>query len=107
MPRRDGTGPNGMGPMTGRRAGLCAGFTRPGYVNAGGYCGGFGHGRGFRKMWDEPGFRGCGYDYDSAYPAGEESNLDKIKILKLQENQLEMQLEQIKKRLESFEPRDQ
>lgn len=106
MPRRDGTGPNGMGPMTGRRAGLCAGFTRPGYVNAGGYCGGFGHGRGFRKMWDEPGFRGCGYDYDSAYPAGEESNLDKIKILKLQENQLEMQLEQIKKRLESFEPRD-
>ena len=107
MPRGDGTGPNGMGPMTGRGAGPCAGFPRPGYVNAGGYCGGFSHGRGFRKMWDEPGFRGCGYDNYPAYPAVEETDLDKKKILKLQEKQLEMQLEQIKKRLESFEPRDQ
>jgi len=26
MPRRDGTGPNGMGPLTGRRMGFCAGY---------------------------------------------------------------------------------
>ena len=34
MPRGDGTGPMGMGPMTGRGAGYCAGFSTPGYVNS-------------------------------------------------------------------------
>ncbi len=33
MPRGDGTGPTGMGPMTGRAAGICAGFGVPGYMN--------------------------------------------------------------------------
>lgn len=33
MPRGDGTGPMGMGPMTGRRAGYCADFRTPGYMN--------------------------------------------------------------------------
>lgn len=33
MPRGDGTGPAGMGPMTGRAAGYCAGFSVPGYAN--------------------------------------------------------------------------
>ncbi len=33
MPRGDGTGPMGMGPMTGRAAGYCAGFGMPGYTN--------------------------------------------------------------------------
>ena len=33
MPRGDGTGPAGMGPMTGRAAGYCAGFPVPGYMN--------------------------------------------------------------------------
>jgi len=46
MPRGDGTGPNGMGPMTGRGAGLCAGFDSSGFVN-GGFARGFGRGRGF------------------------------------------------------------
>ncbi len=35
MPRGDGTGPNGMGPMSGRAAGYCAGFAQPGWTNAG------------------------------------------------------------------------
>lgn len=34
MPFGDGTGPAGMGPMTGRAAGLCAGYPVPGYMNA-------------------------------------------------------------------------
>ena len=34
MPLGNGTGPAGMGPMTGRAAGLCAGFPVPGYMNA-------------------------------------------------------------------------
>jgi len=33
MPLGDGTGPAGMGPMTGRAAGYCAGFPMPGYMN--------------------------------------------------------------------------
>lgn len=32
MPFGDGTGPLGLGPMTGRAAGFCAGFGRPGFV---------------------------------------------------------------------------
>jgi hypothetical protein len=33
MPAGDGTGPVGLGPMTGRAAGFCAGFPVPGYMN--------------------------------------------------------------------------
>lgn len=33
MPFGDGTGPMGLGPMTGRAAGFCAGFGMPGYAN--------------------------------------------------------------------------
>jgi len=36
MPRGDGTGPMGMGPMTGRAAGYCAGYGVPGYMNPAG-----------------------------------------------------------------------
>lgn len=34
MPWGDGTGPMGMGPMTGRGAGYCAGFRAPGFYSA-------------------------------------------------------------------------
>ncbi|MCD6231566.1 DUF5320 domain-containing protein [Candidatus Aerophobetes bacterium] len=49
MPAGDGTGPLGLGPMTGRAAGYCAGFPVPGFMNPlGGRLGlGFGWGRGF------------------------------------------------------------
>ena len=33
MPLGDGTGPGGLGPMTGRIAGYCAGYPVPGYMN--------------------------------------------------------------------------
>lgn len=49
MPGGDGTGPGGMGPMTGRAAGFCAGFPVPGYANpmpGFGFGGGWGRGRG-------------------------------------------------------------
>ena len=35
MPYGDGTGPMGMGPRTGRGAGYCAGFNRPGFMSPG------------------------------------------------------------------------
>ncbi len=48
MPRGDGTGPAGMGSMTGRAAGYCAGYDRPGFMNPmdGRLGGGFGWARG-------------------------------------------------------------
>ncbi|MCK4450947.1 MAG: DUF5320 domain-containing protein, partial [Anaerolineae bacterium] len=63
MPAGDRTGPMGMGPMTGRAAGFCAGYDAPGYVNAipgrgfwgrgwrGGGRGWGGGGRGWRHMY--------------------------------------------------------
>jgi len=57
MPRGDGTGPAGMGPMTGRAAGYCAGYSVPGYANpVGGRF--FGAGRSF---FGSRGGRGRGY----------------------------------------------
>jgi len=47
MPRGDGTGPMGLGPMTGRAAGYCAGYPAPGYMNPIAGRGYFGWGRGF------------------------------------------------------------
>ena len=60
MPRGDGTGPMGMGPMTGRAAGYCAGYPVPGFMNptpGGGF--GWGRGRG----------RGRGWGWQAAYGA--------------------------------------
>ncbi|MFO8072161.1 MAG: DUF5320 domain-containing protein [Polyangia bacterium] len=45
MPWGDRTGPAGQGPLSGRRAGYCAGYDVPGYANPG-YGGGWGRGRG-------------------------------------------------------------
>ena len=52
MPGGNGTGPAGMGPMTGRGAGFCAGYSVPGYANpvgGRGYGMGFGRGRGMGR----------------------------------------------------------
>ena len=66
MPFGDGTGPMGLGPMTGRGAGFCAGFGRPGfaspmpgyshpygygYLTPGWPRWGYGFGRGFGRGW--------------------------------------------------------
>ena len=60
MPSGDGTGPRGMGPMTGRAAGFCAGFGRPGFANPipGRW---FGFGR--RMPYGYPYASGYGYPY--------------------------------------------
>jgi len=61
MPGGDGTGPMGMGAMTGRAAGLCVGYPSPGYANN------VPVGRGSRGLGR--GFRGGGRRYGS-YAAG-------------------------------------
>jgi len=68
MPRGDGTGPAGMGPMTGRAAGYCAGYPVPGYMNpAPGYGFGRGLGRGFGRGLGFRGSRGWGGYWGAPY----------------------------------------
>ena len=91
MPRGDGTGPMGMGRMTGRGAGFCADFA-----------GGFGCGHGFRRMvyaTDLPGWARFGYH---AYAGTYEPAVGEKELLSRQAESLESQLEQVKKRLSSF-----
>ena len=67
MPRGDGTGPMGFGPMTGRAAGYCAGYPVPGFMNpiAGGW-GAPGYGYGMA-----PGYgMGVGYGMAPGYYGG-------------------------------------
>jgi hypothetical protein len=70
MPGGDRTGPMGLGPMTGRAAGYCAGFGMPGYANPApgrGFGMGFGRGRGLGGRGFGMGFGrgrglgGCGF----------------------------------------------
>ena len=72
MPRGDGTGPMGMGPMTGRAAGYCAGFPVPGFMSPmGGRLGlGLGRGRGFRpySYYGRGRFSAQPYGYGAGYP---------------------------------------
>jgi hypothetical protein len=62
MPRGDGTGPMGMGPMTGRGMGCCTGVNTPGFRNTMNFGYGMRGSRGFRRNF----FAGSmpGYDYN-------------------------------------------
>ena len=123
MPWGDGTGPRGLGPMTGRAAGYCAGYPVPGYANPDvpGYGRGFGYGRGRgrgfgRGYWGRGrGFWGRGYypyptpdyrpaptnpDYVSTYP--EPSREEEKAYLKDTIKGLEEDLKAIKERLQEL-----
>ena len=109
MPRGDGTGPGGMGPMTGRSAGYCAGYNVPGFMNpyGGRMGGGFGWGRG----------RGLGLgrlDYQGVAPYGAVpygaspygpayAPEQEMELLKNQAKDLGDQLDQIQKRISELE----
>ncbi|HHE38598.1 MAG TPA: hypothetical protein ENL20_08510 [Candidatus Cloacimonetes bacterium] len=62
MPRGDRTGPDGMGPMTGRGLGYCAGYDSPGFTR-GLPRGGAGYGRGFGRGFGRGYGRGFGGGY--------------------------------------------
>ena len=88
MPFGDGTGPAGLGPMTGRAAGYCAGFPVPGYMNpvpgGVGYYGGsfgpygagsYGYGAGYAAPYAgrfNPWFgRGFGFGFGRGFGRGQ------------------------------------
>ncbi len=114
MPFGDGTGPSGMGPMTGRGMGYCAGYVQPGYASGGAFGGGFGRGRGRgrgfrnqfyatgRPMWNrnvapvQPNMSTAQYTPDQ-----------EIDMLKAQADNLKASLEQIEKRINELSSQDQ
>lgn len=96
MPRGDGTGPNGLGSMTGRAAGYCAGYGAPGFANGGfgrgngGGRGGFG--RGYRNQFLATGLPAWARG-GSMLPEADEKQ-----FLANQAKALQAQLEEIQKR---------
>jgi len=132
MPGGNGTGPMGMGPMTGRAAGFCAGYSAPGYANPVGGRGFFGRGRGFGgrgggRGWRNwfyatglPGWARAGYGwpggggyagpayggYPGAYTGGfsaAPSAEQEQQALKQQSEYLQQSLNDINKRIEELE----
>ncbi|MDC7245999.1 MAG: DUF5320 domain-containing protein [Sphaerochaetaceae bacterium] len=102
MPRGNGTGPEGMGPMTGRGAGFCSGADSPGYMNVGrAGMGGLGNrrffGRGYRRTGYGRGFAPVSYAAPVYSPEVEQKNLEnEISFLKNQVKSLEDRLANIK-----------
>lgn len=102
MPRGDGTGPEGRGPLTGRQMGYCAGNDQPGFTAQGG---------GFRRMFGGGGWfgrgrgrgmgRGMGRGFNATqYPAAPyPENIP----LEPQQSGLETAIEGLKERLSFFE----
>ncbi len=120
MPGRDGTGPMGMGAMTGRAAGWCVGFSAPAYANpipgrgfgmgfGRGSFGGRGGGRGRRNMYYATGLPGWMRDAGYAAPYGIQSNYMKPdpemekQNLRVHADALQSELEFIRKRLDEIE----
>jgi len=108
MPAGDGTGPRGMGPMTGRGAGYCAGYGIPGYANpipGRGFGMGWGRGgggRGWRHWYYAtglPGWARSGYAPYAAPPTREQE----AEFLKAQAEWLKGQLDAIGQRIAELE----
>ena len=109
MPGGDGTGPRGMGPMTGRAAGYCAGYSVPGYANpVFGRGRGFGYGRGWGRSrgwgrWAYPyaaGYYGVPYEdpYNPQMTPQQEAD-----VLKSQAKAMQEEIKAINQRISELE----
>ncbi len=98
MPFGDGTGPLGLGPMTGRGLGYCAGRGRPGYMTPGfgwGRGRGFGRGFGWRRGW------GRGWRYSASTPKEEKEMLiDELNVLREEAKAIERRLKELENKEE-------
>ena len=109
MPWGDRTGPMGLGPMTGRASGYCAGYPVPGFMNPYGGSFAFGFGRGFRSWgMGAPWLYGAGYyptgvPYSPAFPYYPTTPEQEIRILKNEAKNLEKELKDIRARIGELE----
>ena len=114
MPGRNGTGPQGMGPKTGRGMGNCSGNPQPytgyGYGYGGGFGGGYGRGMRCGRGFGFGGrFRGRGFAGNPAapaygqpaYPAPADPQAERT-FLESEAGAMQTALEQIKKRLDQL-----
>ena len=106
MPFGNRTGPQGLGPMTGRGAGYCAGYPLPGRgLGRGGRGRGWGqgfgggHSRGFGRG---AAYRSYAPAYGPAYPPSQRPE-DEVTALKNQASYFEEALQETKKRIEEME----
>ena len=98
MPRGDGTGPNGEGPMTGKGLGYCAGFNMPGFMNCGfgrGFGRGMGRGRGF--AW-----RARAMQVMPVQQPAVLTEADEKKILEAELEDIKSEMKEIEKRLKEL-----
>ena len=124
MPWGDRSGPAGAGPMTGRGAGYCAGYSVPGYMNPGyglgfgpGRGAGWGRGRAGGRGWRHwhyatgwPGWARAGwgpFGYDPAYTYGPAAwpgirPQDELAALKDEAKHLEAALRDANKRIDEL-----
>lgn len=114
MPAGDRTGPMGMGPMTGRRAGFCTGNAVPGYANPvpGFGFGRRGGGRGRRNMYWATGMTGWQRGYYNPYwndpyaapaPTPEFDEGQNLEALKNQAKYFESALNEINEKIKKLE----
>ena len=115
MPGGDRTGPFGAGPMTGRAAGYCAGYSVPGYMNpipGGGYGMGmgWGRGRGWRNRYYATGIPGWAGSWGVAHLpyAGAPFNpnvtrQEELEALKAQAEQFQGVLKNLNERIAELE----
>lgn len=116
MPAGDGRGPIGSGPMTGRGAGYCTGYSVPGYMNAARGGGSFGYGRGCRggrgpgsgyfgggRPFTGRRFQNSPYPYDYKYPQTEFSAETEAKMLKQQTEFMQKNIEILNERIRQLE----
>jgi hypothetical protein len=116
MPAGDGTGPRGMGPMTGRGAGYCAGYDVPGYAHpmpgrgfgvGWGRGGGWGRGRRWRHWYYATGLPGWArFGYAPAWgapPAAPPTPEQETEFLRTQAEWLKEQLDAISQRITELE----
>jgi hypothetical protein len=120
MPKGDGTGPMGMGPMTGRGMGFCAGVVAPGPINmtpgrgfgmgsGRGRGAGRGGGRGWCNMFHATGLTrwqraAAGWPMRGGMPPyAAPSKEQELQALKSQAEYFESALDDIRKRLQEVE----
>jgi len=125
MPGGDGTGPMGMGPMTGRAAGYCAGYGVPGFMNpmpgrgmgrgrGMGFGRGFGRGRGRGWRAAAWGYPAAAYAPAAAFPPyGAAAYVppvpreDELQALQTQADYFTSALEEIRKRIDELQAAQQ
>ena len=113
MPRGNGTGPTGYGPMTGRSLGYCAGYDTPGFINAGpgmgmrwggrqSYGRGYSRGMGRGYAWRDAGAYPVPPAYGAA-PYPQYSREDEVQDLKSHADYLKERLNEVEQRLQDME----